>query len=78
MHRLGFLGSLVLKSEQSNGMETVDQQLQEIIAKLHAAMPEPRLWSGSAARACERELQALVEELHQLRAHLFSVDRWLG
>jgi hypothetical protein len=59
-------------------METVDQELQEIIAKLHAAMPESRLWSGSAARACQAELQALVEELHRLRSHLFSVGRWLG
>jgi len=78
MHHLGVLGSLVVKPEQPIRMETVDQELQEIIARLHSAMPEPRLWSGSAARACQAELQALVEELHQLRAQLFSVGRWLG
>ena len=51
-------------------MNQVDQELAKLIAKLHAALPEARLWSGSAARACEVEIQKIVDDLSRLRAHL--------
>lgn len=58
-------------------MTQVDQELISLIAKLHAAFPEAHLWSGSAARACQAEIQKLVDELHQLRANLIALP-WLG
>ena len=59
------------------GMTQVDQELVALIAKLHAAFPEAHLWNGSAARACQAEIQKLVDELHRLRANLIALP-WLG
>jgi hypothetical protein len=58
-------------------MTHVDQELVSLIAKLHGALPEAHLWSGSAARACQAEIQKLVDELHRLRANLIALP-WLG
>jgi hypothetical protein len=58
-------------------MTPVDQELTQLIATLHGAFPEARLWSGWAARACEAEIQKLVDELFQLRANLVALP-WEG
>jgi hypothetical protein len=58
-------------------MTPVDQELAQLIAALHGAFPEARLWSGSAARACEAEIQKLVDELFQLRSNLIELP-WQG
>lgn len=58
-------------------MTNVDTELLGFIAKLHAAMPQPNRWNGQAARACQIELQNLVDELHRLRSQLIELP-WLG
>jgi hypothetical protein len=58
-------------------MNQIDQELAQLIANLHAAMPQPHLWSGDSARACNTEIQKIADALMQLRANLIALP-WLG
>jgi hypothetical protein len=59
-------------------MQQVELLIQELIAAMHAAAPQPHLWSGSAARAAHAEIETAIEELQVLRANLLRLPNWLG
>jgi hypothetical protein len=58
-------------------MNQIDHELAQLIASLHAAMPQPHLWSGDSAKACIAEIQKIADALMLVRANLIALP-WLG
>lgn len=57
------------------GMHEVEPLLDELIAHLEASKPNPVLWSSSAARALENQLDELQHLLRTLKSQLIQLPR---
>jgi hypothetical protein len=56
-------------------MPDVSTLLNELIAQLEQAKPNPVLWNSSASRALELQLEALQTELRILQHQLIDLPR---
>lgn len=54
-------------------MHNVDLLLNELIAQLESAKPNPTLWSSSAARALDHQIEVLQQQLRNLKLQLIHL-----
>jgi hypothetical protein len=53
-------------------MNQIEFALRTAESRIQLAIPNPKLWSGSAAQACAESLERLAVELHALQQRITS------